>query len=347
MSSKRGRKRNDNLPPNRARDVQRAFRARRAAHLQALEQRVTELEEENSHLRQALNLPPANRPPLGKGPTGKDKPKLPDSISHGPLPPPISMTSRDSSDSPPSTRMSSHSPPGSMSTTSIGSRGPVQNVDDGAWEQTIMMSDSDLPSSSASSSYPLPPMSAPPPMSSKSIHYNPYPNSMSSAASSLPSSSRTMSSPMFLHSQTNHSYSDRSVGTSYGSPTFAMRGDVRDESRTHFSYSPSPYQSHDTIQPHHTPTAQAVAPGLAHSQSHPPPPREAPLPSYPHRRSLTEPQPPYSLNQGFPHLPPVHGNQSIRLPSPPRVPNQDGVPHPPHHLPPRNYGPDGRINSMS
>ncbi len=34
MSSKRGRKRNDNLPPNRARDVQRAFRERRAAHLQ-------------------------------------------------------------------------------------------------------------------------------------------------------------------------------------------------------------------------------------------------------------------------------------------------------------------------
>lgn len=36
MSSKRGRKRNDNLPPNRARDVQRAFRARRAAHLQVI-----------------------------------------------------------------------------------------------------------------------------------------------------------------------------------------------------------------------------------------------------------------------------------------------------------------------
>ncbi|KAI0749484.1 hypothetical protein C8Q80DRAFT_1218642 [Daedaleopsis nitida] len=75
MSSKRGRKRNDNLPPNRARDVQRAFRARRAAHLEALESRVTELEEENSALRAALNLPPANRPALGKGPTGKDKPK--------------------------------------------------------------------------------------------------------------------------------------------------------------------------------------------------------------------------------------------------------------------------------
>ncbi|KAM5538471.1 hypothetical protein V8D89_007804 [Ganoderma adspersum] len=75
MSSKRGRKRNDNLPPNRARDVQRAFRARRAAHLEALESRVAELEEENNALRAALNLPPANRLPLGKGPTGKDKPK--------------------------------------------------------------------------------------------------------------------------------------------------------------------------------------------------------------------------------------------------------------------------------
>ncbi|KAL5525877.1 hypothetical protein ACEPAG_7215 [Sanghuangporus baumii] len=75
MSSKRGRKRNDNLPPNRARDVQRAFRARRAAHLQALEDRVAELEEENDNLRAALNLPPATRPLLGRGPTGKDKPK--------------------------------------------------------------------------------------------------------------------------------------------------------------------------------------------------------------------------------------------------------------------------------
>nr|VWO95908.1 Guanine nucleotide-binding protein alpha-4 subunit [Ganoderma boninense] len=84
MSSKRGRKRNDNLPPNRARDVQRAFRARRAAHLEALESRVAELEEENNALRAALNLPPANRPPLGKGPTGKDKPKASSSKAGNP-----------------------------------------------------------------------------------------------------------------------------------------------------------------------------------------------------------------------------------------------------------------------
>jgi hypothetical protein len=65
-------KRNDNLPPNRARDVQRAFRARRTAHLGDLEQRVAELEEENKNHRAALNLPPANRPALVN--FGKKKP---------------------------------------------------------------------------------------------------------------------------------------------------------------------------------------------------------------------------------------------------------------------------------
>ncbi|KIM84285.1 hypothetical protein PILCRDRAFT_42551, partial [Piloderma croceum F 1598] len=111
MSSKRGRKRNDNLPPNRARDVQRAFRARRAAHLQELEQRVMELEEENSALRVALNLPPASRPSLGKGPTGKDRPRP---LETGSRSYPASAKSRESSnadlDSPPSTRTNSLSP---------------------------------------------------------------------------------------------------------------------------------------------------------------------------------------------------------------------------------------------
>lgn len=80
MSSKRGRKRNDNLPPNRARDVQRAFRARRAAHLSALESRITELEDENARLRLALDLPPAVRAPLGSGPTGRGKLQVTDSL---------------------------------------------------------------------------------------------------------------------------------------------------------------------------------------------------------------------------------------------------------------------------
>lgn len=75
-ASKRGRKRNDNLPPNRARDVQRAFRARRAAHLHDLESRVEILETENYRLRQMLSLPPSDRQPLGRGPTGRDPGKL-------------------------------------------------------------------------------------------------------------------------------------------------------------------------------------------------------------------------------------------------------------------------------
>ncbi|EJD49043.1 hypothetical protein AURDEDRAFT_60371, partial [Auricularia subglabra TFB-10046 SS5] len=81
-TSKRGRKRNDNLPPNRARDVQRAFRARRAAHLQALQDRVDILEAENTQLREMLHLPPSDRPVIGRGPTGKDKPLYPSTKSY-------------------------------------------------------------------------------------------------------------------------------------------------------------------------------------------------------------------------------------------------------------------------
>ena len=74
--SGRGRKRDDTLPYNRNRDVQRAFRARRSAHLENLESRVQELEHENAQLREALDLPPSERAPLGKGPTGRGKPIL-------------------------------------------------------------------------------------------------------------------------------------------------------------------------------------------------------------------------------------------------------------------------------
>ncbi|KAJ6579021.1 hypothetical protein B0H10DRAFT_2100840 [Mycena sp. CBHHK59/15] len=75
MSSKCAHKPNNNLAPSRALDAQRQFRARRAGHLQALEQRVSELEEENYLMRQQLGMPPPNRPQLGRGPTGRDKTK--------------------------------------------------------------------------------------------------------------------------------------------------------------------------------------------------------------------------------------------------------------------------------
>ncbi|GAA5966620.1 hypothetical protein JCM3765_005677 [Sporobolomyces pararoseus] len=55
-SKKRGRKLNDELPPSRSRDVQRAFRARRAAHLTNLENRNVWLEEEVLALRSKLGM---------------------------------------------------------------------------------------------------------------------------------------------------------------------------------------------------------------------------------------------------------------------------------------------------
>ncbi|KAJ9125310.1 hypothetical protein QFC22_000267 [Naganishia vaughanmartiniae] len=69
----RGRKKNENLPPSRAREVQRAFRARRAAHLAKLEDRILELENENTELRRLLLLPLPDRGVLGSGPTGRGK----------------------------------------------------------------------------------------------------------------------------------------------------------------------------------------------------------------------------------------------------------------------------------
>ncbi|WVQ85333.1 hypothetical protein IAT38_007498 [Cryptococcus sp. DSM 104549] len=69
----RGRKPNDHLPPSRAREVQRAFRLRRAEHLASLEERILHLENENNQLRQLLSLPLAERPRIGSGPTGRGK----------------------------------------------------------------------------------------------------------------------------------------------------------------------------------------------------------------------------------------------------------------------------------
>ncbi|KAK7053071.1 hypothetical protein VNI00_004392 [Paramarasmius palmivorus] len=50
----RGRKKDNTLPPNRSRDTQRAYRARKAAQLEALQHKLNELEAENERLRLAL-----------------------------------------------------------------------------------------------------------------------------------------------------------------------------------------------------------------------------------------------------------------------------------------------------
>ncbi|KAL1949302.1 hypothetical protein VTO73DRAFT_8183 [Trametes versicolor] len=173
MSSKRGRKRNDNLPPNRARDVQRAFRARRAAHLEALEQRCSELEEENNTLRAALNLPPANRPLLGKGPTGKDKPKgnnksppaeagiasllpsIPALTSSGTLPP-MSRTESPLSTGSTSAHSMSPDPPMSAAMSMPQQSGP--DMDPTGWSESMFGDkESNPPLSSSAFSLPSPP----------------------------------------------------------------------------------------------------------------------------------------------------------------------------------------------
>ncbi|GAA5838944.1 hypothetical protein JCM3766R1_004536 [Sporobolomyces carnicolor] len=66
QGKKRGRKLNDELPPSRSRDVQRAFRARRAAHLANLENRNVWLEDEVAALKLKLGWRPdqyASGPP--------------------------------------------------------------------------------------------------------------------------------------------------------------------------------------------------------------------------------------------------------------------------------------------
>ncbi|GAA5883046.1 hypothetical protein JCM16303_006808 [Sporobolomyces ruberrimus] len=66
--ARRGRRQDDTLPPSRSRDVQRAFRARRAAHLTHLEAMVDWLYAENLALRQRCGLPEDGPPLTGPAP---------------------------------------------------------------------------------------------------------------------------------------------------------------------------------------------------------------------------------------------------------------------------------------
>ncbi|GAA5866263.1 hypothetical protein JCM1840_004059 [Sporobolomyces johnsonii] len=65
---RRGRKEDPTLAPSRSRDIQRAFRARRAAHLANLEARVAFLGVENAELRRRLGLPEGGPPLTGPEP---------------------------------------------------------------------------------------------------------------------------------------------------------------------------------------------------------------------------------------------------------------------------------------
>ncbi|KAH9178415.1 hypothetical protein EDB89DRAFT_1931102 [Lactarius sanguifluus] len=309
MSSKRGRKRNDNLPPNRARDVQRAFRARRAAHLDALEQRVAELEEENSNLRAALNLPPANRLPLGKGPTGKDKPKS------TPAPPSRPSTTLDvvsragsSADSPTSTRAQSLSP-STITASMRPSPNAVHSLEGSSWDQSMMMGEEQNQqpphSSSPSTGYPL---SGVPAHNKPPSQYS-YPSpAQSSSRTTLPG---TMYMPVAPQGNQNFGHTtDRPLTEAYGG-NYPVR-DLR-EDQQRFPYSQTSYSGPEAA---HLPQHSPSTPSLHYStQQHRDTSAQTPIP-FAHRRSITDPQGFSSLVNQYPHLPPP---PALRRLSPPRL----------------------------
>ncbi|KAF5382071.1 hypothetical protein D9615_004282 [Tricholomella constricta] len=339
MSSKRGRKRNDNLPPNRARDVQRAFRARRAAHLLALEQRVTELEAENAKLRKMVGWPPDDRPPLGKGPTGKDKPKAADcgTGSHAL----DFFSSRDSESAGSSSRTNSLSPSALAGTSSRA----MHVIDTESWEHALTMNDpNDHPSDvgAPESPYQLPPMVAP--VSTKPI----YPSYGNALPSSLPSSSSRSPIPsnntLYMNSPASFSHSsERHLGGSYSSPSFVARGsEMRvDSPRQNYSYHQPAYQNHDPNMHSQSPPPLPAAPVHSHSHNHLHQ-RDVAAP-YSHRRAVTEQ---YTISQGGLQLPnpaQLQQQQNARQPDLHRMHDGNEQHQNPYRM---AYGPDGRINSI-
>lgn len=287
-----------------------------------------------------VGWPPDDRPPLGKGPTGKDKPKSFDGSEMHPMDF-FSSQDSESADSA-STRTSSVSP--SAITTSSRA---MQVIDNEAWEHALTMPDHhDQPdvASSADSSYQLAPMTAP--LLSKPL-YSPYghslPSSLPSSRNSVPPSSsisNNANANMYMHPSASYSQSsERQLGGSYGSPSFVMRGgEMRDEPpRQHYSYSQSSYQNQDHNMHSQSPPPPPSTPSLpqGHSHLH----QREPVP-FVHRRALTEQ---HSIGQGFPHLPnPAQLQQSMR-----QQPEQQ---HRMYESDQHNYrvayGSDGRINSM-
>jgi hypothetical protein len=160
----------------------------------------------------------------------------------------------------------------------------------------------------------------------------------------LSSSNMYMTSPAsYPHAGTSerpiHSYSSSSFAANIRS------GDLRNESpRQHYPYSQSPYQTHESNM-HSPPPAVPTSGHTTHQPqaSH----RESPTP-YGHRRSLADTQP-YTIGQGFPHLPnPAQLQQNMRPPDVHRLHHSDS--HDQQQTQTYRtigYGPDGSLlNSL-
>jgi len=349
MSSKRGRKVNKDLPPSRARDVQRAFRARRAAHLEALEDRVAVLEQENTLLRSALSLPPSDRPPLGRGPTGKEKPR---SLFEPDHPEPQLVNSlRRASVSTISTEASAvskiQSPISSSTTPYVHGDQSMQSFAFPQWDNALMIHEDIMDSDSSPPAEGHPP----PPLKLSPIAFPTH--------QPLPlraTDTNGVVSPDSVHSRSN-SYSQSSSASSTGpdafspaylfneipedSPTFAYSAQNQGqpsqqhlsppEPFSHFQYPPSSHSSAGADHPHSSPQylnrreSDHVL-NISYSRHEPRAGTIEPPSSNGHRRAITEPQTLRALvmqgsTRGH-HSAPLSAHP-IRVPSPPPVPTID------------------------
>ncbi|KAF8525815.1 hypothetical protein BU17DRAFT_62380 [Hysterangium stoloniferum] len=301
MSSKRGRKVNKDLPPSRARDVQRAFRARRAAHLEALEERVAVLEQENSLLRSALKLPPSDRPVLGRGPTGKERPK-----SVFGSEPPDADSIRRASVSTVSTDASnvSHTRTSHSSSTPSYIHGD-QSFEFPHWGNALMIHEEMADSDSS------PPVEGPPPP----LKLSPVSFLPPQSAPLRSSETNGGVSPGPVHSRSN-SYSQSSSSSSAGPDTFSPYP-ISSPSSAGTNEQSSPYLSRRDSD-HLLNISYS-----RHSPSHGRGTAVEPSSSNGHRRAITEPQTLRALVTEYSRPRANHGApisaHPIRVPSPPPV----------------------------
>lgn len=272
---------------------------------------MSELEEENNCLRAALNLPAANRPSLGKGPTGKDKPK---SLESTPIvAQSISSKSRESSPvgaSPSPGRSESDSP----SVVSGNLRTPP--VIEGHWDDNFMIDQQSQPShvsSSSPASYSLRPV--PPSMSQKSPHQFTFSNPMPPPPRSMISNSVSAHPLQPSYTQT----ADRPIATGYNDMNYLLC-DVRES--PHYPYS---YQQPSQFNPDHAmppPSQHPIHSPQNHAQQRPP--LQHSSITY-QRRSINEPFRPLGSDLHLPSPPPHQ--QAVRLASPPAPSPQDPRSH--------------------
>jgi hypothetical protein len=289
-----------------------------------------ELEEENNALRAALNLPPASRPSLGKGPTGKDRPRPVEGATRSYA---SSAKSRESSnadlDSPPSTRTNSLSP----AVTSVRpSPRSAPTLESGAWDQSLLMAEQHEDGPGGSTVYSVPPVSTS--MTQKGVHQYSFSDPMP------PNARSGMGSSMYMGSQQSHysSSAERPMASTYSGTGYVAR-DSRDDQQ--YTYSQAPYPNHDSSMQSHSSTTSSTHHTQIHSRE---PLSSQSNVSYTQRRSNTEPQAFRAvLNQQQTHLPhPMQLSNSGRLPSPHGLPDSGPASQRPQHY----GGVEGRLNSL-